>query len=203
MSDPLTLGLASTAVSLVRRLAISLQKEARDSRKAIQTITTSRTSSAKFLTSVLELKEVIGGIWREENAELRKRLDTRARSQSGTATQNSTFAENDGQTPSCPACTGPQGGNKSDCISNASPQQDSGIIDARSVRTLMTIRNLGTERAGPLRSPRAAPTRHLLGVGASVWAAGPLNSRAFSAGDTCGDTYSRHVARLQCSNVRR
>jgi hypothetical protein len=91
MSDPLTLGLASTAVSLVNG-TIGLLKQARDSAKRSDDHDLKDKLSEVF-DSVLELKEVIGNL-REENAELRKRLDTRA-SLNWDSKAKLYFAEND------------------------------------------------------------------------------------------------------------
>ena len=75
MSDPLTLGLASTAVNLVNG-TIGLLKEARNAAKESDDHDLKDKLSEVF-DSVLELKEVIGNL-REENEVLRKQLETRA-----------------------------------------------------------------------------------------------------------------------------
>src|ERR1700677_703886 len=99
MSDPITLGLASTAVGLVNG-TISLLKEARDAAKRSDDHDLKDKLSEVF-DSVLELKEVIGNL-REENAELRKQLDTRA-SLTWDTRQKLYFADGDPD-PFCPAC---------------------------------------------------------------------------------------------------
>src|ERR1700678_4454597 len=99
MSDPITLGLASTAVGLVNG-TISLLKEARESAKRSDDHDLKDKLSEVF-DSVLELKEVIGNL-REENMELRKRLETRASLKFDTKLKLY-FAENDPD-PFCPAC---------------------------------------------------------------------------------------------------
>src|ERR1035437_9820712 len=75
MTDPITLGLASTAVGLVNS-TIGLLKEARDAAKRSDDHDLKDKLSDVF-DAVLELKEVIGGL-RDENVELLKRLQTRA-----------------------------------------------------------------------------------------------------------------------------
>lgn len=99
MSDPLTLGLASTAVSIVNG-TIGLLKEARESAKRSDDHDLKDKLSEVF-DSVLELKEVIGNL-RDENAELRKRLDTRANLK-WNSEQKLYFADGDPD-PFCPAC---------------------------------------------------------------------------------------------------
>lgn len=75
MSDPISLGLASTAVTLVNG-TIGLLKEARASAKRSDDHDLKDKLSEVF-DSVLELKEVIGNL-RNENNELRARLEERA-----------------------------------------------------------------------------------------------------------------------------
>jgi hypothetical protein len=99
MSDPITLGLASTAVSLVNG-TIGLLKEARESAKRSDDHDLKDKLSEVF-DSVLELKEVIGNL-REENAGLRKRLDTRA-NLNWNSKLRLYFAEGDPD-PFCPSC---------------------------------------------------------------------------------------------------
>ena len=99
MSDPLTLGLASTAVGLVNG-TIGLLKEARDAAKRSDDHDLKDKLSAVY-DSVLELKEVIGNL-RDENAELLKRLQTRA-SVKWDSRAKLYFAEGDPD-PFCPAC---------------------------------------------------------------------------------------------------
>lgn len=99
MSDPLTLGLASTAVSLVNG-TIGLLKEAREAAKRSEDHSLKDSLSAVY-DSVLELKEVIGNL-RDENAELLKRLQTRASLKWDSRTKLY-FAEGDPD-PFCPAC---------------------------------------------------------------------------------------------------
>jgi hypothetical protein len=99
MSDPITLGLASTAVSLVNG-TIGLLKEARSSAKQSDDHDLKDKLSDVF-DSVLELKEVIGNL-RDENAGLRKLLDakTNLKWDSGVKLY---FAEGDPD-PFCPSC---------------------------------------------------------------------------------------------------
>lgn len=99
MNDPLTLGLASTAVSLVNG-TIGLLKEARESAKRSDDHDLKDKLSEVF-DSVLELKEVIGNL-RDENAELRKRIETRA-SLKWDSKHKLYFADGDPD-PFCPAC---------------------------------------------------------------------------------------------------
>ncbi len=99
MNDPLTLGLASTAVSLVNG-TIGLLKEARESAKRSDDHDLKDKLSEVF-DSVLELKEVIGNL-RDENRELRKRLETRA-SLKWDSEHKLYFADGDPD-PFCPAC---------------------------------------------------------------------------------------------------
>jgi hypothetical protein len=99
MSDPLTLGLASTAVSLVNG-TIGLLKEAREAAKRSNDHDL-KDKLSDVADSVLELKEVVGNL-RDENSELRKRLQAK-----GTLKWNANsklyFAEGDPD-PFCPAC---------------------------------------------------------------------------------------------------
>jgi hypothetical protein len=74
MSDPLTLGLASTAVSLVNG-TIGLLKEAREAAKRSDDHDLKDKLSDVY-DSVLELKDTINNL-REENAELRKQLNSK------------------------------------------------------------------------------------------------------------------------------
>lgn len=99
MSDPLTLGIASTAVGLVNG-TISLLKEARDAAKRSDDHDLKDKLSEVF-DSVLELKEVIGNL-REENGELRKQLETRA-SLKWNSGKKLYYADGDPD-PFCPAC---------------------------------------------------------------------------------------------------
>ncbi len=99
MNDPLTLGIASTAVSLVNG-TIGLLKEARDAAKQSDDHDLKDKLSEVF-DSVLELKEVIGNL-RDENKELRSRLETRANLRWDTK-HKLYFADGDPD-PFCPAC---------------------------------------------------------------------------------------------------
>lgn len=99
MSDPLTIGLASTAVSLVNG-TIGLLKEARESAKRSDDHDLKDKLSDVF-DSVLELKEVIDNL-RDENDELRKRIKTRA-ALTWDSKQKVYLAEGDSD-PFCPAC---------------------------------------------------------------------------------------------------
>jgi hypothetical protein len=99
MSDPITLGLASTAVGLVNG-TISLLKEARASAKGSDDHDLKGKLNEVF-DSVLELKEVIGGL-RDENDKLRERLEARAKLK-WDANEKLYFADGDPD-PFCPAC---------------------------------------------------------------------------------------------------
>ena len=99
MSDPLTLGLASTAVGLVNN-TITLLKEARDAAKRSDDHDLKEKLSEVF-DAVLELKEVIGSL-REENADLRKQLETRANLKWDT--RSKLYFKDDDPDPYCPAC---------------------------------------------------------------------------------------------------
>jgi hypothetical protein len=99
MSDPLTLGLASTAVGLVNG-TIGLLKEAREAAKRSDDHDLKDKLSEVF-DSVLELKEVIVNL-RDENAELRKRLETRENLK-WSSEHKLYFADGDPD-PFCPAC---------------------------------------------------------------------------------------------------
>ena len=99
MNDPLTLGLASTAVGLVNG-TIGLLKEARDAAKRSDDHDL-KDKLSEVYDAVLELKEVIGNL-RDENAELQKRLETRSNLKWDTK-RKLYFAENDPD-PFCPSC---------------------------------------------------------------------------------------------------
>ncbi len=99
MTDPTTLGLASTAVSLVSG-TIGLLKEAREAAKRSDDHDL-KDKLSEVYDSVLELKEVIGKL-RDENAELLNRLKTRA-SLKFDRRAKLYFAEGDPD-PFCPAC---------------------------------------------------------------------------------------------------
>lgn len=99
MADPITLGLASTAVSLVSG-TIGLLKEAKEAAKRSDDHDLEDKLSADF-DSILELKEVVGSL-RDENAELRKHLQTRASLKWDSRTKLY-FAEGDPD-PFCPTC---------------------------------------------------------------------------------------------------
>jgi hypothetical protein len=99
MSDPITLGLASTAVGLVNG-TISLLKEARDAAKRSDDHDLKDKLSDVY-DAVLELKELISNL-REENEGLKKRLETRANLRWDNR-QKLYFAEGDSD-PFCPAC---------------------------------------------------------------------------------------------------
>jgi hypothetical protein len=76
MNDPVTLGLAGTAVGLVNS-TIGLLKEAREAAKRSED-NDLKDKLSEIFDAVLELKEVVGNL-REENADLRKRIETRTR----------------------------------------------------------------------------------------------------------------------------
>jgi transcription elongation factor Elf1 len=99
MSDPLTLGLASTAVSLVNG-TLCLLKEARDSAKRSDDHDL-KDKLSEVYDAVLELKECLGSL-KDENADLLKRLHTRASLRWDTRLKLY-FAENDPD-PFCPTC---------------------------------------------------------------------------------------------------
>src|ERR1039458_454830 len=99
MSDPLTLGLASTAVGLVNG-TIGLLKEARDAAKRSDDHDLKDKLSEVF-DSVLQLKEVISNL-RDENADLKKRLETRS-TLKWDSNLRLYFAEGDPD-PFCPSC---------------------------------------------------------------------------------------------------
>jgi len=99
MSDPLTLGLASTAVGLVNG-TLDLLKKARDAAKQSDDHDL-KSELSEVLDSVLELKEAIGKL-RDENAELRKQLETRA-ALKWSSQASLYFADNDPD-PFCPTC---------------------------------------------------------------------------------------------------
>jgi hypothetical protein len=99
MSNPITLGLASTAVGLVNG-TIGLLKEAREAAKRSDDHDLKDKLSEVF-DAVLELKEVIGNL-REENTELRKMLEARAALKFDSKLKLY-FAEGDPD-PFCPAC---------------------------------------------------------------------------------------------------
>lgn len=99
MSDPITLGLASTAVSLVNG-TISLLKEAKEAAKRSDDHDLKDKLSEVF-DSVLDLKEVIANL-RDDNAELRKQLEARAKLL-WDRERKIYFAEDDPD-PFCPIC---------------------------------------------------------------------------------------------------
>jgi len=99
MSDPLTLGLASTAVGLVNG-TIGLLKEARDAAKRSDDHDL-KDKLSEVYDAVLELKEVLGNL-REENTELRKQLEARSRLK-WDSEQKLYFEEGDPD-PFCPSC---------------------------------------------------------------------------------------------------
>jgi len=99
MGDPLTLGLASTAAGLVNS-TIGLLKEARNAAKSSEDHDLKEKLNDVY-DAVLELKEVIGSL-REENSDLRKELDARARMKWDTRSKLY-FIEGDPD-PFCPAC---------------------------------------------------------------------------------------------------
>ena len=99
MNDPVTIGLASTAVGLVNS-TIGLLKEARDSAKRSDDHDLKDKLSEVF-DAVLELKEVLGNL-RDENTELRQQLEAQAALKWDSRTKLY-FAEND-RDPFCPVC---------------------------------------------------------------------------------------------------
>ena len=99
MTDPISLGLATSAVTLVNG-TIGLLKEARDAAKRSDDHDL-KDKLSEVYDSVLELKEVIGNL-RDENADLLKRLQTRA-SVKWDGRTKLYFADNDPD-PFCPAC---------------------------------------------------------------------------------------------------
>src|ERR1035437_6934384 len=99
MTDPITLGLASTAVGLVNS-TIGLLKEARDAAKRSDDHDL-KDKLSDVCDAVLELKELVGNL-REENADLRQRLETRT-SLKWDSRLKLYFAEGDPD-PFCPSC---------------------------------------------------------------------------------------------------
>ena len=99
MSDPTTLGLASTAVGLVNS-TIGLLKEARAGAKQSHDHDL-KDKLNEVYDAFLELKEVISNL-REENEGLKKQLETRANIKWDTKLKLY-FAEGDPD-PFCPAC---------------------------------------------------------------------------------------------------
>jgi hypothetical protein len=99
MSDPLSLGLASTAVSLVNG-TLNLLKEARDSAKRSDDHDL-KDKLSEVYDAVLELKECVGSL-KDENVDLLRRLQTRATLKWDTRLKLY-FAENDPD-PFCPTC---------------------------------------------------------------------------------------------------
>jgi hypothetical protein len=101
MSDPLTLGLASTAVGLVNS-TIGLLKQARESAKQSEDHELKDRLNEVY-DAVLGIKDVIGNL-RDENDNLRNQLDTRANLKWDSKSKLY-FMEND-RDPFCPACMG-------------------------------------------------------------------------------------------------
>jgi hypothetical protein len=99
MTDPITLGLASTAVSLVNG-TLSMLKEARESAKRSDDNDLKDKLSEVF-DSVLEIKEVVGNL-KEENGELRRQLQARASLKWDTG-RKLYFVDGDPD-PFCPSC---------------------------------------------------------------------------------------------------
>lgn len=99
MSDPATLGLASTAVSLVNG-TIGLLKEAREAAKRSDDHDLKNKLSAVY-DSVLELKETINSL-REENSALKKQLMSKE-TLKWDPDKRVYFAEGDPD-PFCPIC---------------------------------------------------------------------------------------------------
>jgi hypothetical protein len=99
MSDPITLGIASTAVGLVNT-TIGLLKQAKEAAKESDDHNL-KDKLSEVYDSFLDLKEVIGNL-RDENADLRKQLETRA-SLLWNSGSKLYYAEGDPD-PFCPAC---------------------------------------------------------------------------------------------------
>jgi len=99
MSDPITLGLASTAVGLVNG-TIGLLKEARVAAKRSDDHDL-KDKLSEVYDAVLELKALIGNL-RDENSELQKRLETRTNLK-WNSERKLYFADGDPD-PFCPAC---------------------------------------------------------------------------------------------------
>jgi hypothetical protein len=101
MSDPLALGLASTAVDLVNN-TIGLLKAAKEAAKRSKDHDLKEKLSEVF-DAVLELKDAIGDL-RAENADLRKQLDTRAKLKWNS--KSKLYYMDDDPDPFCPTCWG-------------------------------------------------------------------------------------------------
>ena len=99
MSDPLTLGLASTAVGLANG-AIKLLKEAREAAKRSDDHDL-KDKLSDLYDAFLDLKEVVGNL-RDENEELRKKLEMQAELKWNPKVKLY-FVEGD-SCPFCPAC---------------------------------------------------------------------------------------------------
>jgi hypothetical protein len=99
MTDPITLGIASTAVTLVNG-TLSILKEARESAKRSDDHDL-KDKLSEVLDSVLELKEVVGNL-KDENAELRAQLESKAKLTWDGKTRLYYDAED--ETPFCPTC---------------------------------------------------------------------------------------------------
>ena len=99
MSDPLTLGLASTAVGLANG-TIKLLKEAREAAKRSDDHDL-KDKLSDLYDAFLDIKEVVGNL-RDENEELRKKLDERAKL-IWDGQLKVYFIENDPD-PFCPTC---------------------------------------------------------------------------------------------------
>jgi hypothetical protein len=99
MSDPITLGLAGTAIGIANN-AIGLLKEARDAAKDSDDHDLKDKLSEVF-DAVLELKEAVGSL-REENADLRKQIEARKKL-NWDSKHKLYFGEGDPD-PYCPSC---------------------------------------------------------------------------------------------------
>jgi hypothetical protein len=99
MSDPITVGLASTAVSLVNG-TISLFKQVNDAAKESDNIDLKRGLSDLY-SQIVEIKAQVLDL-AQENTDLRRQLTLR-NEMSWDASKGVYFAEND-PSPFCPAC---------------------------------------------------------------------------------------------------
>ena len=99
MTDPTTLGLASTAVGLVNG-ALGIVKAAREAAKGSDDHDL-KDKLSEVYDAVLELKEVVANL-RDENTELHKRLETRANLKWDT--RRKLYFADDDPDPFCPSC---------------------------------------------------------------------------------------------------
>ena len=99
MSDPLTLGLASTAVGLVNG-TINLLKEAREAAKRSDDHDLKETLNGLY-DAFLDIKEVVGNL-RDENEELRRKLNEQEKLEWNPKAK--LYFKAGDSSPFCPAC---------------------------------------------------------------------------------------------------